>query len=142
MTWIQEARTEGAGLIVNAGAFTHTSIALLDALKAGRFLASRCICRTSSRASRSGITPTFPAVNGVICGFGATGYELAIEALASTLCRRRRSDDAGKREATDDPTTGRIRQDLIRDLAELLEETGLTEIEIEHEGRRFGSRAR
>ena len=34
VAWIQEARTDAAGLIVNAGAFTHTSIALLDALLA------------------------------------------------------------------------------------------------------------
>lgn len=86
VAWVQEARTEAAGLIVNAGAFTHTSIALLDALLACTVPAvevhlsnifAREPFRHHSYISR--------AVKGVICGFGATGYELAIEALTATL---------------------------------------------------------
>lgn len=86
VAWIQEARTEAAGLIINAGAFTHTSIALLDALLA---------CPTPSvEVHLSNIFTREPfrhhsyiskAVMGVICGFGSIGYELAIEALAASI---------------------------------------------------------
>jgi 3-dehydroquinate dehydratase-2 len=86
VAWIQEARTEADGLIVNAGAFTHTSIALLDALLACPVpsvevhlsnIFTREPFRHHSYLSR--------AVKGVICGFGGLGYEFAIEALAATL---------------------------------------------------------
>jgi 3-dehydroquinate dehydratase-2 len=86
VAWIQEATTHAAGLIVNAGAFTHTSIAMLDALLA---------CQVPSvEVHLSNIFTREPfrhhsyiskAVRGVICGFGAIGYELAIEALAAAI---------------------------------------------------------
>jgi 3-dehydroquinate dehydratase II len=84
--WIQEARANGAGLIVNAGAYSHTSIAMLDALLACNVpivevhlsnIFTREPFRHQSYISR--------AAKGVICGFGGLGYELAIEALASAI---------------------------------------------------------
>ena len=63
------------------------------------------------------------------------GYELAIEALAASIEAEKSSLMAEERK----PVTkkeGTFDKDLIRELAELLEETGLTEIEIEHEGKR------
>jgi len=86
VTWIQEARTEAAGLIVNAGALTHTSIAILDALLACSVPSvevhlSNIFAREPFR-HRSYISK---AAKGVICGFGGLGYELAIEALAATV---------------------------------------------------------
>jgi 3-dehydroquinate dehydratase-2 len=90
VAWIQEARMTAAGLIINAGAFTHTSIAMLDALLACPVpsvevhlsnIFTREPFRHHSYISR--------AVKGVICGFGGLGYELAIEALATAV-------DAGK----------------------------------------------
>jgi 3-dehydroquinate dehydratase-2 len=86
VTWIQEARTDAAGLIVNAGAFTHTSIAMLDALLACPVPSvevhlSNIFTREPFR-HRSYISK---AAKGVICGFGGLGYELAIEALAATI---------------------------------------------------------
>jgi 3-dehydroquinate dehydratase-2 len=86
VTWIQEARTEAAGLIVNAGALTHTSIAMLDALLACPVPSvevhlSNIFAREPFR-HRSYISK---AAKGVICGFGGLGYELAIEALAATI---------------------------------------------------------
>jgi len=86
VTWIQEARTEAAGLIVNAGALTHTSIAILDALLACPVPSvevhlSNIFAREPFR-HRSYISK---AAKGVICGFGGLGYELAIEALAATV---------------------------------------------------------
>lgn len=86
VAWIQEARTEGAGLIVNAGAFTHTSIAMLDALQACTIpkvevhlsnIFAREPFRQHSYISK--------AVKGVICGFGPQSYELAIEAIAAAI---------------------------------------------------------
>jgi 3-dehydroquinate dehydratase-2 len=86
VTWIQEARTEAAGLIVNAGALTHTSIAILDALLACDVPSvevhlSNIFAREPFR-HRSYISR---AAKGVICGFGGLGYELAIEALAASI---------------------------------------------------------
>ncbi len=86
VAWIQEARTEAAGLIVNAGAFTHTSIAMLDALQACTIpkvevhlsnIFAREPFRHQSYISK--------AVKGVICGFGPQSYELAIEAVAAAI---------------------------------------------------------
>jgi 3-dehydroquinate dehydratase-2 len=86
VTWIQEARTGAAGLIVNAGALTHTSIAILDALLACDVPSvevhlSNIFAREPFR-HRSYISR---AAKGVICGFGGLGYELAIEALAASI---------------------------------------------------------
>ena len=88
VSWIQEARTDASGLIVNAGAFTHTSIAMLDALLACTVPVvevhlSNIFTRGPFR-HRSYISQ---AAKGVICGFGGLGYELAIEALAATISR-------------------------------------------------------
>lgn len=90
VNWIQEARKEATGLIVNAGAFTHTSIAMLDALLACdvpvvEVHLSNIFTREPFR-HRSYISK---GAKGVICGFGALGYELAIEALASAICERK-----------------------------------------------------
>lgn len=84
--WAQEAREKASGLIVNAGAYTHTSVALLDALLAADIPCvevhlSNLFKREEFRR-HSFVTP---AAAGLICGFGATGYELAIEALAGIL---------------------------------------------------------
>ena len=86
VAWIQEARTDASGLIVNAGAFTHTSIAMLDALLACpvpivEVHLSNIFTREAFR-HRSYISK---AAKGVICGFGGLGYELAIEALAAAI---------------------------------------------------------
>jgi len=88
VNWIQEARTDASGLIVNAGAFTHTSIAMLDALLACtvpivEVHLSNIFTREPFR-HRSYISR---AANGVICGFGGLGYELAIEALVAAISR-------------------------------------------------------
>ena len=86
VSWVQEARDEAAGLIVNAGAFTHTSIALLDALLACPAPIIEVhlsnIFRREPFRHRSYVSK---AAKGMICGFGALGYELAIEALAASI---------------------------------------------------------
>ncbi len=84
--WIQEARNGYAGLIVNAGAYTHTSIALLDALLACDVpvievhlsnIFQRDDFRHHSYVSK--------AARGLICGFGGFGYEMALDAAARML---------------------------------------------------------
>jgi 3-dehydroquinate dehydratase-2 len=84
--WIQAARLEACALILNPAGYGHTSIALLDALKA---LAIPVIeCHLSNPAAREDFrrhTFVSLAATGVVCGFGAASYELAIEA-AHGLC--------------------------------------------------------
>ena len=90
VTWVQEARDKAAGIILNAGAYSHSSIALLDALQAAELPAIEVhlsnIFRREPYRQHSYISL---GVKGVICGLGAKGYELALEALADLLATRR-----------------------------------------------------
>lgn len=86
VAWIQEARGQAAGLIVNAGAFTHTSIAMLDALLATDIPCVEVhLSNIFRRESFRHLSYISKGVKGVICGFGALSYELAIEALAASI---------------------------------------------------------
>lgn len=81
--WLHGARGSAAGVVLNAGAYTHTSIALLDAVRALdvpliEVHLSNVFARERFR-HRSFIAP---AATGVICGLGGNGYVFAIEALA------------------------------------------------------------
>jgi 3-dehydroquinate dehydratase II len=86
VTWVQEARGRAQGIIINAGGYTHTSIALLDALQAVELPAIEVhlsnIFRREAYRHHSCISL---GVKGVICGLGARGYELAIEAIADHI---------------------------------------------------------
>ena len=81
--WIQEARLEASALVLNPAAYGHTSIAILDALK---MLEVPVIeCHLSNPAAREAFrrkTYVSQAATGVVCGFGAASYELAVEAAA------------------------------------------------------------
>lgn len=86
VTWIQQARQSADGIVINAGAFTHTSVALLDALSLFEkpiveLHLSNIYAREEFR-HRSYISP---AASGIICGFGASGYELALDAIKRLL---------------------------------------------------------
>lgn len=80
--WIQEARLDGLGIIINAAGLTHTSIALLDALQAAELPVIEVhlsnIFRREAFRQHSYISL---GANGVICGLGAKGYELALDAM-------------------------------------------------------------
>ncbi|MGH6748893.1 MAG: type II 3-dehydroquinate dehydratase [Methyloceanibacter sp.] len=92
VAWIQEARSEAAGLIVNAGAFTHTSIAILDALLACPIPSVEVhLSNIFTREPFRHHSYISKAVKGVICGFGANSYELAVEALAGLIAGKRPS---------------------------------------------------
>jgi 3-dehydroquinate dehydratase II len=84
--WIQEAREAAAGIIINPAAYSHTSVAILDALKA-------CECpilevhisnihRREAFRHHSYVTQ---AATGVVAGFGTHGYLLALQHMAHLL---------------------------------------------------------
>jgi 3-dehydroquinate dehydratase-2 len=79
--WVQEARESASALIINPAGYGHTSIALLDALKT---LSIPVIeCHLSNPAAREDFrrhTYVSLAATGIVSGFGAASYELAIEA--------------------------------------------------------------
>jgi 3-dehydroquinate dehydratase-2 len=91
VTWVQEARDKAAGIILNAGAYSHSSIALLDALQAAELPVIEVhlsnIFRREPYRQHSYISL---GAKGVICGLGAKGYELALEAMADMLAVSRR----------------------------------------------------
>ena len=86
VNWIQEAREKAKGIIINAGGYTHTSVAILDALQASELPVIEVhlsnIFRRDEFRQHSYISL---AATGVICGLGGKGYELAVEAMASIL---------------------------------------------------------
>ena len=81
--WIHEARGSSAAIIINPGAYSHTSIAILDALK---MLSIPIVeCHLSNPAAREAFrreTYVSLAATGLVSGFGAASYELAVEAAA------------------------------------------------------------
>jgi 3-dehydroquinate dehydratase-2 len=80
--WVHEARGKAAAIVINAGALTHTSIALLDALSAVELPVIEVhlsnIFRRESFRHHSYVSLV---AKGVICGLGPTGYALALEAV-------------------------------------------------------------
>jgi len=86
ISWVQEARGRAAGLVINPAGYSHTSIALMDALLAVDLpvievhlsnIQAREAFRAHSYVSR--------AAQGVICGLGFAGYRLALIALSDIL---------------------------------------------------------
>ena len=82
--WLHEAGAEGArAVILNAGAFTHTSIALHDAIKSVRVPVIEVhLSNPHAREAFRHRSFVAPAAKGTIAGFGALGYELALDAAA------------------------------------------------------------
>ncbi len=86
--WIQEARSGAQGIIINPAAYTHTSVAILDALTAAeRPVIELHLSNIHKRESFRHQSYVSKAATGIICGFGAAGYELAIDAMAGLLNR-------------------------------------------------------
>lgn len=87
--WIQEARDNAAGIILNAASLTHTSIALLDALQAAELPVIEVhlsnIFRREEYRQHSYVSL---GSTGVICGLGKKGYELALEAMAEICVQK------------------------------------------------------
>jgi 3-dehydroquinate dehydratase II len=86
VTWVQEVPGRFAGLILNAGAYSHTSVALLDALLTLREpLIEVHLSNIYRRETFRQHSYVSLAAKGVICGFGAQGYPMALCALAAML---------------------------------------------------------
>jgi 3-dehydroquinate dehydratase II len=84
--WIQEARKAAAGIVINAGAFTHTSVAILDALlMAEKPVIEVHISNVFRRETFRHHSYVSAAASGVIVGCGPLGYALALEALAGQI---------------------------------------------------------
>jgi 3-dehydroquinate dehydratase-2 len=84
--WIQEARSASSGVILNAGAFTHTSVALHDALRAlGRPLIEVHLSNPLAREPFRHHSYVSVVANGVILGLGANGYLAAVDAIAALI---------------------------------------------------------
>lgn len=84
--WIHEARGRHDGIVLNAGAYTHTSIALLDAIASVALpLAEVHISNIHQRETFRHRSYISRVALGVICGFGPYGYLIAIDALVHHL---------------------------------------------------------
>jgi 3-dehydroquinate dehydratase-2 len=93
--WVQAARLEACALVINPAGYGHTSIALLDALKSLDIPIVEC--HLSNPAAREGfrrVSYVSSAATGVVCGFGSTSYELAIEAVCALAARTAKSATA------------------------------------------------
>ncbi len=86
ISWVQECRDRAAGVIINPAGYGHTSIALMDALLARDFpIVEVHLTNIHRREPYRHHSYTSEAANGLICGFGARGYALALQAIAELL---------------------------------------------------------
>lgn len=84
--WIQEARTGAQGIVLNAGAFTHTSVAIHDALRGVEIPTIEVhLSNVHARESFRHHSYISPVAAGIIIGLGADGYDYALRALASRI---------------------------------------------------------
>lgn len=86
VNWIQEAGKGFDGLIINAAAYTHTSVAIMDALLSINIpIIEVHLSNLFKREEFRHHSYVTPAAKGMICGFGSHGYNLAIKGLAKLL---------------------------------------------------------
>jgi 3-dehydroquinate dehydratase II len=84
--WIHEAREGAAGIVMNPAAFTHTSIAILDALNACDIPVIEVhLSNVHKREDFRRHSYVSLRADGVIAGFGIQGYELALRRLATLV---------------------------------------------------------
>lgn len=85
---IQQAGRDALGIIINPGAYTHTSVAIHDALEAVSLPTIEVhLSNIFKRESFRHHSYVSPVASGVICGLGAQGYLLALSALAGLIKR-------------------------------------------------------
>jgi 3-dehydroquinate dehydratase-2 len=84
--WIQEAIDETQGIVINAGAYSHTSVAIHDALRAyPGFKIELHISNPHLRETFRHVSYVSPAVDAIVEGLGVNGYELSIQLMAEML---------------------------------------------------------
>lgn len=84
--WIQEARRVAAGIVINAAAYTHTSVAILDALNACEFPVIEVhISNVHRREPFRHHSYISQRADAVIVGCGTQGYDFALQRLAALL---------------------------------------------------------
>lgn len=82
--WLHEARDKACAVVLNAGGYTHTSIAIHDAIKAlGISVIETHLSNPAARESFRHVSLVGAAAKGTISGFGALSYLLALDAAAS-----------------------------------------------------------
>lgn len=92
ITWLQQARARAAGIVINPAGLSHTSVALMDAVQVTELPVIEVhlsnIFRREAFRHHSFISA---AAKGVICGLGAQGYLLALEAMAGLVKSKKSS---------------------------------------------------
>jgi len=89
ISWIQECRGRAAGIVINPGGYTHTSVALMDALLASDLPVIEVhVTNIHRREEFRRHSYVSKAAVGVICGLGVGGYALALTAMAELLEER------------------------------------------------------
>lgn len=85
--WIHEAAEKAQGIVLNAGAYTHTSIAIHDAIRAVAPLpvVEVHLSNIHAREPFRHVSKVAPHAVGMICGFGPLGYTLALQALVARI---------------------------------------------------------
>ncbi|MEK7821315.1 MAG: type II 3-dehydroquinate dehydratase [Pseudomonadota bacterium] len=90
--WVQKAKTSADALLVNAGAYTHTSVALLDALLAcGLPVIEVHLSNIHRREPFRETSYVSKAASGIVMGLGGKGYELAVDAALHLIAKTRRA---------------------------------------------------
>ncbi|MEM7225771.1 MAG: type II 3-dehydroquinate dehydratase [Pseudomonadota bacterium] len=88
VTWIQEARGQHQTIVINPAAYSHTSVAILDALQASDLpIIEVHLSNTQRREDFRHHSYVSRVATGIISGFGADGYVLALDAAARILAR-------------------------------------------------------
>lgn len=102
--WVQEAGKAGSGLIINPGGYTHTSVALRDAIAAVSIpVIELHLSNIFAREPFRHHSYVSPVAKGVICGFGPAGYTLALDAIAplaagAAAAKRREKSTTSRRK--------------------------------------------
>ena len=86
--WVQEAGRSAQGIVINPGGFTHTSVALRDAISAaGKPTIEVHLSNIFARERFRRHSYVSPVASGVICGLGPAGYVLALDAIAGLVAK-------------------------------------------------------
>ena len=92
VTWIQQAGAAGEAVILNAGAYTHTSVAIRDAIRgSGAQVVEVHLSNVHARERFRHHSHISPVAAGVIVGFGVLSYDLALDALLSDETKNKKS---------------------------------------------------